>query len=589
MQISADSEVPTPDPVLALTPDIRADSNRDGAVDIKDDTDLADKLEWSDTKGAIFLANIGDTDRRCSKLALAGEPWSDEALAACHDASDDIQRSPQYLAPLRTVPLPGLDEEAFAMILVEEEIARQNVRIFRKEDQSWTITPNDHRFTKEELEKGLVLGIDARDTRRPGGWNGTVQVKFFVQNGKSPVSDMVHLRVAPILTHHHLQPMVKFLSTAGNESDSPAQYKFVHDVKEALKTAGVPQSIFLFDHSDDIWAQDFLEPGYASMPGPDGPRILRVMIRSSQGSRVAGRQVFEYMRDTGRGAVYSTGGMRYEINSMGNLETIPPYESYTAGRIIEGSHGDRTPHVLEYMRAQEFQNPLALDTDWLAVGHVDEFVQFLPSKTTPRGWVMAIADPVAGIEILKQAVNDGHGDSPAFSRPSGGPPNVTIKELLARPGLLQNNTKFAENIKRNRELLIKEIGLAKEEIHDIPLIFETGVCWEGDEGNPPEKNCSPNHGAALYPGVINGVVLSDTQYLAPNPWGPVIDGRDILVEATNRVYGEIGLKVTYIDDWESHHIGGGEVHCGSNTIRKVTSPWWNPPQTTEYWNFRDEL
>lgn len=93
---------------LALQADIHADSNRDGKVDISAKTDSKDKLECTNEMGAICLVNIGDTDRRCSELALEGPPLLDEALAACNDASDDIQRSPDYLAPLRTMPIEGL-------------------------------------------------------------------------------------------------------------------------------------------------------------------------------------------------------------------------------------------------------------------------------------------------------------------------------------------------------------------------------------------------------------------------------------------------------------------------------------------------
>lgn len=49
-------------------------------------------------------------------------------------------------------------------------------------------------------------------------------------------------------------------------------------------------------------------------------------------------------------------------------------------------------HELEYMKAQEVQNTFVLDADWLAVGLVDEFVQFAPANTT-RGWAIVIADP----------------------------------------------------------------------------------------------------------------------------------------------------------------------------------------------------
>ncbi|GKT54514.1 protein-arginine deiminase [Colletotrichum tofieldiae] len=37
--------------------------------------------------------------------------------------------------------------------------------------------------------------------------------------------------------------------------------------------------------------------------------------------------------------------------------------------------------------------------------------------------------------------------------------------------------------------------------------------------------------SAFYSGMVNGVVLSDTTYLTPNPWGPVVGGKDIFAAA----------------------------------------------------------
>ncbi|KAF5856143.1 hypothetical protein ETB97_007826 [Aspergillus alliaceus] len=573
---------------IVFQADIRADSNRDGRVDLTGETDLKDKLEWSNTAGAIFLANIGDTDRRCSKIALQGPPLSNDALAACHDASDDIQRSPDYLAPLRTVPITHLDPDAWGTVSIHQEISRKNVRIFRREGKGWVITDNDHRFSQGDLERGLQLGIDARDTRRPFGWDGRVEVQFHVQNGRLHSDDYVRLRVAPVLTHHHLQLAEEFVVTAGNESVTPDQFNFVNDMRAAIEDTGVDKPIFLLEHSDDVWAQDILEPAYTSMPGPDGMVTLQVMIRSVQPSRVAGRQVFEYLRKTGRGAVYGFVGTRLEVNSMGNLETIPPYtwggKSYPAGRVIEGAHGSVQPDIYGYIRAQELQDPLVLDVDWLAVGHVDEFVQFLRAKDSRHGWVLFIADPIGGIEILKKAERDGYGDTPAFSRknatviPPSPPdpyvPGYSISELLAKPDFVEKNYGFAQRIEKVQRVLQEETGVPDSDIYRLPSVFETGVCWGLDEGVLPERNCSDEHAAALYPGVINGLVLSDSQYLSPNPWGPVISGVDIMVEASNAVYGRIGYQVTYIDNWYSHHRDGGEVHCGTNSIRTVSEPWW---------------
>lgn len=573
---------------LAWKADIRADSNRDGIVDIKTDSDLNDKMEWSDEAGALFLANIGDTDRRCSIVALSGPPLSDEALAACHDASDDIQRSPKYMATVKTVPLSDISDDAWANVRVSQEVSRENVRIFRQEESGWVITTNDYRFPASQLRKGLELGIDARDTRRPMGWDGRAEVHFDVQNGLESSHDIVRLRVAPILTFHHLMTVSEVLATNGNESMSLYQAQFVSELRDILDAPSISKPLWLFNHSDDVWAQDIVEPGYTSIPGSSEPITLEVMIRSSQGSRVAGRQVFEYLRKTGRGAVYSTGGTRDEIDSMGNLETIPPYEyggkSFPAGRVIEGSHAESYPpfpHVYDYMRAQETQDPLILDTDWLAVGHVDEMVQFLPANGTLHGWALYIADPMGGIEILQKAQQEGHGDDPAFSRPNGTIPGIagdvpglTINEILTDK-LIEDNKRFAQHVDGVQAVLQSETGITEGDIHQVPMIFTTGVCWGPDEGVSPDRNCSTTHAAALYPGVLNGVVLNDRSYLCPKPWGPVIDNKDIMVEATDQVYGEVGMEVIYIDDWYSHHEGGGEVHCGTNTIRVPKQPWWD--------------
>lgn len=81
--------------------DIRGDTNRDGVVDVTSGTDVNGKDAWTDSSGVIFLANIGDTDRRCSIQSFQGPLLSNEELAACNDASDDILRQAKYLASSR--------------------------------------------------------------------------------------------------------------------------------------------------------------------------------------------------------------------------------------------------------------------------------------------------------------------------------------------------------------------------------------------------------------------------------------------------------------------------------------------------------
>ncbi|MEU0219930.1 protein-arginine deiminase family protein, partial [Streptomyces sp. NPDC006265] len=82
---------------------------------------------------------------------------------------------------------------------------------------------------------------------------------------------------------------------------------------------------------------------------------------------------------------------------------------------------------------------------------------------------------------------------------------------------------------------------------------------------------------AYVPGAVNGLLLGPDRYLAPRQWGPVVSGKDVFTEAVSAVYQWVGLKVTYIDDWYTYHLGMGEVHCGTHTLRDATAAWWQRP------------
>lgn len=218
----------------AVKVDIRADTNRDGVVDIIGNSDCAGKANWTKERGAMFLPNIGDTHRRCSKIVLQ-QKLSNEELGNCHDASDDIQRAPQYLAPLRTVPISDASDTATATISVPNTSQQSFVRIFRHHKGKWTIVHENHIFFGLDLRQGLTLGIDARDTRRPDVWDGRVAVRFKVQDDNETSTDDVELRVAPILVHNHLDKVQQIWSTAGNNTHFPWQHSFTRNPDAAVQ------------------------------------------------------------------------------------------------------------------------------------------------------------------------------------------------------------------------------------------------------------------------------------------------------------------------------------------------------------------
>ncbi|OAA62220.1 Protein-arginine deiminase [Cordyceps fumosorosea ARSEF 2679] len=588
----------------ALQPVILADTNRDGHIDLVGDTDSVDKETWTDKRGALFLANIADSGRRCSRLIVfAGENATrTEDLDKCHDASDNVLRNPKYLAPVATLPLTGAGDSASGSVAVIGDAASKNIRLFQRAGSDWRFIAANHTFSAEELRSGLSLGVDARDVRRPGGWDGRVTLRFSVRDGADSAEDSVALRVAPILIHHHLQDatelIVATLMKKGPQED------FIAELGRRAKEAGIEAPVRLV-RGETVFTQDEFEAGYMSIPGPSGPVTLRVAIRPSK-LEMQDYIAFDQLRSDTVGAVQHLPSQKDEDtgkDATGNLETIPPYEhqgkAYPAGRTIMGSRYGKKANMVEFLEAQGAQPNVEVDTSWLYVGHVDEFMQFLPAPSD-RGWVMAVHDPLQGLEILRKAQRDGHGADKALSRPpfpndmlgthAGPPPlpNTTVDGVLALPLFARVQEYVARQIEKNVEVVRRETGLVDAEILRIPGLFYNETMTGKRDYQlygvdlPDEKDEEASLGAyetayqvySMYPSTVNGIALTSKHYLAPNPWGPSVDGKDVLLEATAEAYAASNMTVTFVDDYYSHHLGVGEIHCGSNAFREYTPRWW---------------
>ncbi|WP_406271042.1 protein-arginine deiminase domain-containing protein [Streptomyces sp. NBC_00191] len=613
-------------PVFAVEPpplvDLRADVNRDGRVDVSGATDTDGEDSWAPARGAVFLPNIDDDSKRCAVKGPGGKPLPDAKLAACNDASDAKVNGADDLADLarvRSVPMAKLPATATGALRVVN--GGKNTRVFLKRTTGWALVTAKTRLSAAELRSGAELGVESTDVIRDSKvWDGRAVIRLTVTSGGKSTSDDVTLRVAPLLTHHHLQNAQQLMVTKvpGKDDYARRQQAFVKGLAAQAKTAGLSKPLVTFEKYGDIWAQDFVEPGYVSMAGPGGrQQVMRVMLRSAQADRTAGRELFEKLRGNGVGVVQVSGvrdSEEWTLNSMGNLETIPPYShggrSFPAGRIIMGERKDNGSKPAQAMRtllkSQGFQDPLLLDTSWLHVGHVDEFVQFLPADT-PRGWKIAIADPDAGLRLLREAKAAGHGRARMFSVPGSKDlpaPKETIDQALASKWLVADNTMAAKRIRANLAVLMRETGATEAEVVRVPALYTRGTGEESGDSMPrltrmgagrapdavreygQQKELSRHRegGAAAesvmtsayVPGAVNGIVLGRNRYLAPRQWGPVIGGKDIFTTAVTAAYTGAGMKVSYLDDWHTYHVGMGEVHCGTNTLRDASAAWWKP-------------
>ncbi len=559
--------------------DLRADNDRDGVVSLDDPSEDADEHTWGATHGAVFLANIDDDLDACP---TSGNP-NDATLAGCFDAADEVVNGPADLldlARLRTAPWAAAPSDASAHILVSPATAK--VRLFKRDasDAFVVFHPETDTLGQAELVAGVELAIEATDIVRDASqWDGYVDLTLLVDGGTGAsgaigmASDTVRMRVAPVLFRHHLDPAEQIFASAMNYSGSQV---FRTDLQASMNEAAVPVSTLTTFNVNDQWNQDYFETAYMAMPGPGGePHAIDVNFRSANHTggqlRSAGRVVFGLRGpDIAAAVQFDPSHSNYmdTLNSFGNFETIPPFshagKSYPMGRVFRGGTPDYYPDKSfdRMVDAQSAQLPVWADTSWLLVSHIDETLSFLPAPSA-RGWVVLASDPTMARAIFEAIEADGGGSLVVFKgkRWYGNvSAQTTVSAMLDDIDVMNDSAWAAVHTADQLAMLASVAGVSDAEIVSGAHLFGS---YDG-------------YLIAHQPGVVNGIVLSSSHFGAPKPWGPVVDGRDAFEKQLEDALAPIGVDVSFIENWDLYHALDGEVHCGSNTRRKVPTDvyWW---------------
>ncbi|MEU4191876.1 protein-arginine deiminase family protein [Kribbella sp. NPDC026611] len=523
---------------------------------------------------------------------------ADRELAACNDAADNVVNGAadeRDLARIRTMPWATAPHDAVGTLSVS---VPDRVHLFVKRT-TWEPAT---RLSAQELRHGAELGIEGRDVIRDSAvWDGTAKVTLTVAGAGSST---VTMREAPVLTQLNTQRLQQVLTAATGDEDAEGK-QWRADAEKLIKSTGAPGGLRRLDQSGDEWTQDIFEPAYTSMPGPDGrPQGMKVLIGSANDDRrVASRVIFTELAGPGVAAVHvehvPSPDENSSYDSMGNLETIPATPQYPNGRIVIGGDGTPAhgpaPEMLTLLKSQGVQDPISVDTSWLTIGHVDEFIQFVPVPGSRLGWRAVVADPTAGLKILDQVRRTGHGADKLHGNlpPLEWPYDEridqrSVNEFLADKQFVGTNEQAAAKISANLAVLKARGGLKAADVVRVPALYtarsldwailetEVNSLPAGPERDAKQAQLDAlREGVAEVPGTVNGLVLNPGHYLAPTPYGPVVGGKDLFAAAIDKALGRIGYQVTYVSDLISTHVSEGELHCATNTLRdSLSNRWW---------------
>ncbi|XP_044527229.1 protein-arginine deiminase type-3 [Gracilinanus agilis] len=551
-------------------------------VDISLDTDMncdgnvernyVDKRQWvwgPSGHGAVLLVNCDRDDPTCDDRDNC-----DKRVRCLEDLQD------MSLMILKTQGPAALFDD-HKLVLHVSSFDAERARVFHAcgpedscETYRYVLGQNKvsyvvPRFSGDE-ERFYIEGLSFPDA----GFSGLITFHVTLLDDsnqdfpESPIfTDTVVFRVAPwIMTPSTLPPLEVYVCKVRNNTH------FVEAVAHLARKAGCKLTICPQDENrNDRWIQDEIELGYIQAPHKTFP----VVFDSPRNGEL---QDFPYKRILGPDFGYVTREAEEDLvtgmDSFGNLEVSPPVtvggKEYPLGRILIGGSSyprDVSREMLkvlqDFLFAQKVQAPVRLFSDWLSIGHVDEFLSFVPAQDG-KGFRLLLASPSTCYKLFEEKEKEGHGDVKMLEgvKKKG---NMMIKEVLSDKTLRQHNQYAESCIDWNREILKQELGLTEEDIIDIPQLFRLKMVVSKNELKAE----------ALFPDMVNMLVLGKHLGI-PKPFGPIINGQCCLEEKVRALLEPLGLKCTFIDDYFTYHIRSGEVHCGTNVRRKpFPFKWWN--------------
>lgn len=540
---------------FAMKLQLSVDANRDGVVD--ENEIGSESWMWGhEQPGAIILVN---NDRDFSDFHPQGVHQSELSPLLVHDPGINAM-PPRYTLRLYCTRQAADRFSVYRVTDGQPEVVLGRTPAGEKiaispplEPRRQELQVEAHQFPHGAFEGLITIELQLVE-EIPGGAH--------VQAAERAV-----MRVAPwVMTPNDLAPRLVYVCDVSTSTIPNA--KFLRDISVTLERIGIPLHVVPPEvNGGDRWIQDEIEFGYSMGPR----RALPVVFDSPRDRKLDGFPEATLLGpDFGH---FQIGGSQpNSLDSFGNLEVSPPVtvngNTYPLGRIIFGGKEYGTyraasrrmmPELRQFLYAQKVQRPIEIYTDWLAVGHVDEILCFVPANND-IGFQLLLASPTRAYSILDELNWQGYDEAVLFQgrfRRNGKSAERTVGELISDHTFWVANNVFQKYMDHNRQVLIRELSIGDEHIVDIPVLFY-----------PP----STQRTLAYFPDMVNQLVLGKYS-LVPKPYGPVVHGVDQFERALEDALPE--RNVVFIEDWYSYHELSGEVHCGTNCLREPPAvKWW---------------
>ncbi|XP_070259246.1 protein-arginine deiminase type-6 [Myotis yumanensis] len=583
-----DVKVPVATAELFLTGievSLDVDMYRSGQVQVASDKWAKKNWAWGPSGwGAILLVN-------CTPDGKAQD--RDKTKVFLPEEINNL--SPMMLS----VQGPSCFLKTYRLVLYTSKEEAKKARVYRPQaDHSDTFTfdlvlgPGCHTYTFPPLESSLKETFYVEATEFPSAsFSGLISYSVaLVEESENTLipetlmhKDMVVFRVAPcIFTPSTQMPLEIYLC---RELQVHGFVKTVTELSEKSKSQVA--SVYEDPNRLGRWLQDEMAFCYTQAP-------YKTVSLVFDTPRVSNLEDFPMKYSLSPGIGYMTrpteDGKVITMDSIGNLMVSPPVEvkgkEYPLGRILIGGSfypskeaRDMRQDLRDFLYAQQVQAPVELYSDWLMIGHVDQFMCFVPTQVKgegDKGFRLLLASPRSCYQLFQEKQEEGYGDMALFEEVredqllSNGREATTINQLLDDDDMRKQNDYVEKCINLNRDILKRELGLLERDIIHIPQLF----CLEQLSNVPAMEQTEKLYARPYFPNLLQMIVMGKHLGI-PKPFGPQIKGTCCLEKRICQLLEPLGFKCTFINDFDCYMTEIGDF-CACANVRRVpfAYKWW---------------